>query len=168
MTRILCISKFNKLLKDDDISNEIEKSIYQFSIEQSKIKGIQIDIENKYFKRIYFNKIITLYNNLDENSYIKNTSFLKRLLNKEFDINRIAFLSPQEINPENWQVYLDRQQANDNFFSNITNGIKTNEFKCGRCKENNCTYQMLQLRSADEPMTTCVKCLNCGHAWKMN
>jgi transcription elongation factor S-II len=168
MTRELCIQKFNSLIKDLNISTIIENSVYEYSIDQSKIKGIEINMENTYFKRIYINKIRTLFNNLDENSYIKNTSFFKRLMSNDFDISKIAFLSPQDINPEHWKIYIDRQLANDDFLDNLTNGIKTTEFKCGRCKQNNCTYQQLQLRSADEPMTTCVKCLNCGHGWKMN
>ena len=29
-----------------------------------------------------------------------------------------------------------------------------------------CTYYQLQTRSADEPMTTFVTCINCGNRWK--
>ena len=40
------------------------------------------------------------------------------------------------------------------------------EFKCRRCKSNNCSYYQLQTRSADEPMTTFVSCQECGNRWK--
>jgi transcription elongation factor S-II len=45
----------------------------------------------------------------------------------------------------------------------------THEFKCGKCKnkKRECVYQELQVRSADEPMTLFITCLNCGHKWKM-
>lgn len=42
----------------------------------------------------------------------------------------------------------------------------TNSFKCGRCGKRKCTYYQLQTRSADEPMTTFVTCVNCNKRWK--
>ena len=43
----------------------------------------------------------------------------------------------------------------------------TDDFKCWKCKSKKCTYYQLQTRSADEPMTTFVTCINCGKRWKM-
>jgi len=48
----------------------------------------------------------------------------------------------------------------------IKEGTKTDLLKCGKCLKNNCTYNQLQTRSADEPMTTFVMCNECGHRWK--
>jgi len=45
-------------------------------------------------------------------------------------------------------------------------GTKTTMLKCGKCQKNNCTYNQIQTRSADEPMTTFVLCNNCGNRWK--
>ena len=39
-------------------------------------------------------------------------------------------------------------------------------FKCGRCKSKKTTYYQMQTRSADEPMTTFVTCLECEKRWK--
>jgi len=39
-------------------------------------------------------------------------------------------------------------------------------FKCGKCKTMKTAYTQVQTRSADEPMTTYVCCLNCGNRWK--
>ena len=170
MARELCINKFNSLLNDFELSKQIEDSIYKYAISQAELKGIEPSIEDNFFKRIYVNKIITLYNNLDENSYVKNTNFIKRLHNREFDVKDISFLSPQDINKEHWKKYLDRQSANDEFLYSRTAGIRTNEYMCGRCrcKERNCTYYQLQVRCSDEPMTTFVNCLNCGNRWSFN
>ncbi|KAL7980432.1 hypothetical protein Chor_001586 [Crotalus horridus] len=35
-----------------------------------------------------------------------------------------------------------------------TGGTATDLFQCGKCKKKNCTYNQVQTRSADEPMTT--------------
>jgi transcription elongation factor S-II len=168
MTRELCINKFNTLLNDIEICKVIEDSIYRYAVSQSESKGIEPNIDNKYFKRIYVNKIITLYNNLDKNSYIKNNTFLERLYEKDFELENIAFLTPQEIHKDHWKKYLDRQSANDEFLYSRTAGIRTSEYKCGRCKERNCTYYQLQVRCSDEPMTTFINCLNCGNRWSFN
>jgi transcription elongation factor S-II len=163
-----CVQKINTIFNDLKISEKIEESIYNFSIKQSKIKGIEENINDNFFKRIYVNKLITIYNNLDKKSYVKNKNFLDRVLNGEINPSEIAFLTPQEINIEHWKKYIDRQSANDDFLYSRTAGIRTQEYKCGRCKERNCTYYQLQVRCSDEPMTTFVNCLNCGNRWSFN
>ena len=45
-------------------------------------------------------------------------------------------------------------------------GTKTDLLQCGKCKMKNCTYNQIQTRSADEPMTTFVLCNECGNRWK--
>lgn len=42
----------------------------------------------------------------------------------------------------------------------------TDQFKCGRCGKRKTTYYQMQTRSADEPMTTYVTCVNCNNRWK--
>lgn len=51
-------------------------------------------------------------------------------------------------------------------FQATVQGTKTDLLKCGKCKKRNCTYNQLQTRSADEPMTTFVMCNSCGNRWK--
>eukprot|EP00898_Chlorokybus_atmophyticus_P007461 jgi/Chlat1/7716/Chrsp66S07186 len=45
-------------------------------------------------------------------------------------------------------------------------GATTDQFKCGKCGQRKCTYYQMQTRSADEPMTTYVTCVNCNNRWK--
>ena len=42
----------------------------------------------------------------------------------------------------------------------------TDQFKCSKCGQRKCTYYQKQTRSADEPMTTFITCVNCGKNWK--
>lgn len=48
----------------------------------------------------------------------------------------------------------------------VDNQAETGQFKCGKCQQRKCKYYQLQTRSADEPMTTFVTCVNCGNRWK--
>ncbi|XP_075051966.1 uncharacterized protein LOC142138839 isoform X18 [Mixophyes fleayi] len=47
-----------------------------------------------------------------------------------------------------------------------TGGTQTDLLQCDKCKKRNCSYNQVQTRSADEPMTTFVLCNECGHRWK--
>lgn len=65
---------------------------------------------------------------------------------------------------------LDWDQANEDKI-NAMCGIKgdllkASLFTCGRCKSIKTTSTQKQTRSADEPMTVFVLCLNCGKRWK--
>lgn len=42
----------------------------------------------------------------------------------------------------------------------------TDQFKCHKCLQRKTTYFQMQTRSADEPMTTFISCLNCNAHWK--
>ena len=58
------------------------------------------------------------------------------------------------------QNMLNSQLAKDN-------AAETDQFKCGRCNQRKCKYYQMQTRSADEPMTTFVTCVNCGNRWRV-
>ncbi len=65
---------------------------------------------------------------------------------------------------------LDWDQANEDKINEMC-GIKgellkASLFTCGRCKSVKTTSTQKQTRSADEPMTVFVLCLNCGKRWK--
>ena len=90
----------------------------------------------------------------------------KKLLKKKLKPQEIAFMSHQEMNPEKWKKLIDAKIKRDKNLSEVDLSSATNEFKCFKCKKRVCTYYQLQTRSADEPMTTFVTCLNCGNKWK--
>uniref|UniRef100_A0A7S2YJE2 TFIIS-type domain-containing protein n=1 Tax=Entomoneis paludosa TaxID=265537 RepID=A0A7S2YJE2_9STRA len=65
---------------------------------------------------------------------------------------------------------LDWEQANEAKINEMC-GIKgellqASLFTCGRCKSTKTTSTQKQTRSADEPMTVFVFCMNCGKRWK--
>ena len=44
----------------------------------------------------------------------------------------------------------------------------TDLFECPRCCKNKALYTQIQVRSADEPYTTFLTCLNCGNKWRID
>ena len=65
---------------------------------------------------------------------------------------------------------LDWEQANESKINEMCgikgDLLKASLFTCGRCKSIKTTSTQKQTRSADEPMTVFVLCLNCGNRWK--
>ena len=163
-------NKINTLVCDQELSEVIERSIFDYSIGQlnignnSQFNG-DYPFNDAFFKRVYLNKSVSIYSNLDKKSYIKNLQLLIRVKNKEINPKELAFLTPQELFPEHWKKYIDRKQATDEFLYSKKTEIITDEYKCGRCKQKKCTYYQLQIRSSDEPMTTFIRCLDCGNRW---
>ena len=164
------IDKFELLLVDEKkckiYSKDIEKGIYNSSLTFADNKGIIKRWDNKFFKNIYLAKTRSVYSNLDKNSYIKNNRLISRLQSGEFKPYQLADMEPIRLFPENWKKLLDEKNKRDKLLYETRKEMATDIFKCGRCKKNECTYYQLQTRSADEPMTTFITCLNCGKRWK--
>ncbi len=145
----------------------IEEGIYKYTLERAKSKNIPVDWDNRAFKRIYMNKCISVYTNLNPESYVGNDQLYPKLKKMtEDELLNIAFLKPQEIFPDNWKSLIEKKSAADEFLYLKKPGAVTNQWKCAKCKEKKCTYFQLQTRSSDEPMTTFVTCVNCNHKWK--
>lgn len=162
-----CIEKFSQIIKNKEIVNEIEKGIYQYTVNKVCVaNNMPVNWDNKMFKRQYMNKCISIYSNLDDKSYVGNKSLLNRVLEKEIDPYQLAFLTPQELFPEHWKPLIDKKIAKDDFLYTKKHEAHTEEYTCGRCKKNKCSFYELQIRSGDEPSTIFVTCLNCGKKWQ--
>jgi transcription elongation factor S-II len=149
----------DKIINDTSISSNVEKGIFNYAIRESKIRKVIRKWDNEYFVIIYSDKLRTTIMNLDERC-------LNRLKNKECKPHEIVFMNHQELKPEKWKKLIDDKIARDKSKYEDTASGATDEFKCGRCKQRKCSFYQMQTRSADEPMTTYVTCLNCGKNWK--
>jgi DNA-directed RNA polymerase subunit M/transcription elongation factor TFIIS len=163
--RQYCINLFDELIHNIDISTMIEESIYNYVVTRLSSNTCIWTIRD--FKRLYMNKCITLYNNLDKDGYLKNGNFIDRVHNNDIDISNIANMLPQEIFPEHWKTLIDKKNATDDFLYEDKKVATTDQFKCGMCKKRKCTHYILQTRSADEPSTIFIECVNCGNKWSM-
>ena len=163
--------KFYMLLKDNGvtkkkISYDIERGIYNNTLEYATKNNIIKKWDNKNFKKIYIAKVMGVYANLDNTSYIQNKRFINRFKQEEFTPYNIANMDKLQMFPENWKDIYDEKEKRDKVLYEVDKSMATDLFTCGRCKKKECSFYELQTRSADEPMTTFVTCLNCGLRWK--
>jgi transcription elongation factor S-II len=154
------IKTLNGFVNDDTVSRNIEKSIYNKTIETSTEYKIIKRWDNKFFVLLYLDKFKMIYFNL------KNPEILKKIVNKTIKSHEFAFKTHQELYPEKWDKLIEekKQRLENKYFPKIE--ASTDNFICRKCKSNKCTYYQLQTRSADEPMTTYVTCIDCGSRWK--
>ena len=159
--------QLQKIILNKRMSSNLEKGIFNASIKEAKERKIVRKWNNNFFVLVYLNRFKSVWHNLKKDNYVGN-SYLMDLVkqNNGKDIHLIAFMNHQEMCPERWKVMIERKIERDNKKYEVDMSSASSEFKCGRCKERKCTYYQLQTRSADEPMTTFVNCLNCGNSWK--
>jgi DNA-directed RNA polymerase subunit M/transcription elongation factor TFIIS len=142
----------------------IEKSIYNTSIKQAREKMIERSWSSPEFKTVYKTNYIKVYSNISLN---KNADFvLGKIKYGLWEPDKIVSMTPQELYPDIWEELILKNIKKMEQLSKQNNVQGTDMFRCGKCKKNNCTYYQMQTRSADEPMTTFITCLNCSNRWK--
>lgn len=163
--RLKNIEIFNTLI-NSELTKTLEKSIYEYTKKICKKRNILPLWTNEIFKKIYLNKSISLYSNIDKDSYIKNENLITKINSNKINLDNIAFMSYQELFPEHSKQFLDEKYKREKLMYEDTQESMTDQFKCGRCKQRKCTYYELQTRSADEGMTIFITCINCGWRWR--
>jgi len=138
----------------------LEKGVYNFAIKEANSRKIIKKWENSRFVQLYTDRLRTICINL------KNSELLQSLNSGEITPQQLAFMTHQEMDPEHWRKWIEQKAMRD--ANKFTNNIQasTDMFTCKKCKGKRCTYYELQTRSADEPATIFVTCLDCGKNWK--
>ncbi|KAJ1293013.1 hypothetical protein BS78_01G035400 [Paspalum vaginatum] len=97
-----------------------------------------------------------------------NTDFRRRVLTGQVRPERLPDITPEEMASDSRKQENNQIKAKALLECQREGAPKatTDQFKCGRCGQRKTTYYQLQTRSADEPMTTFVTCVNCNNHWK--
>lgn len=141
-------------------SIDMEKGVFNWSLQKAAELGVVKRWDNALFVRIYTDRVRTVARNID------NPSLRERILQGDIKAHRIAFSNHQELMPERWSALLTAKKHKDENRYAPRLEASTDNFTCYKCKSKKCSYYQLQTRSADEPMTTFVTCLDCGNRWK--
>ena len=164
--RIKMVIKFDTILNNLRLSKIIEKGIYNYTIDTAKSRNITRLWNDRVFYNLYMNKCISIYSNLSKDSYIQNNYLLKNILEKKIDPESVANLSVYDIFPDNWKDLMDKKSKMDELKYKLKPEAMTDQFKCRKCYSRSCSYYEVQTRSADEPMTQFITCLDCKNRWK--
>ncbi|XP_014218665.1 transcription elongation factor S-II [Copidosoma floridanum] len=134
----------------DELAEELEDAIF------AEFKNT----DNKYRNRIR-SRVANLRDS-------KNPTLRTNFIIGAITPARLAIMTAEEMASDEIKLIREKfkkEAINDAQLATVQ-GTKTDLLKCGKCKKRNCTYNQVQTRSADEPMTTFVLCNECGNRWK--
>jgi len=142
------------------IATNLEKGIYNWTLKEATNKKIVKKWDNPHFIQLYVDHFRSIFLNL------KRQRLINMVLSGEIKAHMIAFMTHQEMYPEQWDSLIKAKSIKDKnkFEQNIE--AMTDIFTCRKCRSTKCSFYQLQTRSADEPMTIFVTCLDCGKRWK--
>ena len=149
--------------KEDQLA--FEKILFDRSLKEAEKLHIRKTWSNILFSDLYQAVSRRILGNLLPSTYVGNKYLWERFLTKELTLDQIADQNYYELCPETWQPMIDRQAKRERVQIEGDFSRATDKYFCKGCKMRKCTYYELQTRSADEPMTIFIHCLNCGKRW---
>jgi transcription elongation factor S-II len=152
--------KFNNIINNEKTSINLEKGIYNYTIKEANSKKVIKKWDNPSFVQLYTDRTRSIYFNLNHKH------IFDQLVSGSLKPHVLAFMTHQELRPEKWDKLIEEKIKRDKHKYENNIEAATDTFKCRKCKSNKCTYYQMQTRSADEPMTTFVTCIDCGNRWK--
>ena len=143
------VKNFLKFI-DLDKATKLEFALYNFA------NNYAIDNDTIYLlEQIYSTKNEEIINLLSNNNL-----FIKLINENKIKYDNIIIMKPEELNPKLFES-IKQKQILEEETKNKKEGSKI--YKCKKCKKKNCEVFFKQMRSSDEPPSTIVKCLECGH-----
>ena len=139
-------------------NENLEIGIYNNTIQRCNDLKIVKKWSNEAFCAVYLAKFKTVLFNLKASP-----ALCARI---QENPEQLAFMTHQEMCPEKWSDLVDSKKKRDDHLISQKLAATTDLFTCFKCRSKQCTYYQLQTRSADEPMTTFVTCVNCEARWR--
>lgn len=151
---------FEECDNKEKLAINLEKGVHNWALKEANNRKVVKKWDNPFFVQIYLDHLRSIYINL------KNDRLVQLVKNGEIKVHEIAFMTHQEMLPEKWEELIKQKSIRDKnkFEQNLE--AATDTFTCRKCRSKKCTYYQMQTRSADEPMTIFVTCIDCGTRWK--
>lgn len=153
------ISEFATLLVNIDLALKLEAGIFEFTL----IYSITKDYLDMIMPSIYNDKVYDLLQNLNPAKPMHNKTLWKLIYSDKINPQTVAFLSPQELHPEQWSGLIKKAKLREEKRKNFA---VTDLYECRKCKERKCTVTEAQTRSLDEGVTKWISCTVCHHVMK--
>ena len=179
------LARFTGALGAPVSARNAERSVYNWAVKVTRGQQEDSAWENPAFRWRYKQKALHLAQELQrdpvavvglkvngdhvklELSYVP--QLVQRIKTKEVEARNLALLTAEQLWPngpiaraafklKQRELEMEKLIMKDDDY----NGM----FKCGKCKSKKTTYYQMQTRSADEPMTTFVTCMECANRWK--
>ncbi len=145
-------TKLRRLVAERFDSEAVENAILRRCIRDAQRWFIDIDWDSSAFCEMYRARAIALYACRD---------LMKTMSPEEF-----ADASEVDRRPDRWTNLLKTVAERDKARYSRKTTANTEMYCSGCRKKTKCDYYQMQTRSADEPMTTFVTCLECDKRWK--
>ena len=152
------IENFREFMSTRDECIKFEEAILHVVCEQAIKENIDVDWNNRVFWNMYRSKAISFYEHCRRS---ENTSCISKLESGEITYRQFAEMSAVDLCPSRWKDSIERiiESEKKLYSKNESAAIF---MWCSGCKQKTkCDYYQMQTRSADEPMTTFVTCLEC-------
>ena len=156
---------FKDMLTTGECS-QLERCIYNGAIRNAGQRHIGKAWSHNPFVEMYqmFAKHISA--NFHPSAYVENTELYARYKAGEVTFKDISEMDTYQLFEERWKESFMQQQVREKRQLEGNKAMATDQFLCMRCHKRECTYYEMQTRSADEPMTIFITCLNCGKHWR--
>lgn len=151
--------KIDQKLNNEKASLNLEKGIFNYTLKEADNRKIVKKWDNKFFVQIYLNHLRSILINL-------NDKWIAAINSGEIQSHKLAFMNHQELDYDRWAEMIDTKSKRDKNKFEVNMAAATDTFTCRKCKGKKCTYYTQQVRSADEPCTIFVQCIDCGNRWK--
>ena len=145
---------------------QLETSIYNGAIKRAKSLRSVRSWTYPLFVHTYRMHARHIASNFCTKSYVGNTELFERFKGGEIQIQDLSKMDQYELNPTRWKTQFDNQQMREKRQLEGDRSMATDMFLCKKCHKRECTYYEMQTRSADEPMTIFITCLNCKKHWR--
>ena len=155
--RDVVIAQYEKLGVKN--ASHLESCVLQRCIRDSTRLQIEVSWSNVKFWNHYRGRCIQFYENMKKNNWIQ------KLNDGEITCEAFSEMNAVDLDPRCWKEHIEKQIEKDKHLYKNSNASIF--FFCSSCKKKTrCDYYQMQTRSADEPMTTFVTCLECDRRWK--